>query len=189
METISRDDEIVALYWRRDERALEETARRYETLMLGIGNGILENDSDSGECFNDALMAMWNSIPPEKPSSFKAYLAKTMRNLSINKLRDRQRIKRGGELHAVSTEELFDVLVSPENTEKSVEDKLLREKIDEFIRSLSKKKRFIFISRYCLSQSAEKIALDLGISESAVFQDLRALRLKLKEKLSKEGLL
>ena len=48
-----RDENIVELYWNRDEQALEETKVKYEHYLLKIAHNVLTDYEDSKESEND----------------------------------------------------------------------------------------------------------------------------------------
>ena len=77
------DEEIVALYWARDERALAETERAYGARCRGLAKRILKSAEDAEECVSDAYRRAWDSIPPERPKLLKAWLGKVVRNSSM----------------------------------------------------------------------------------------------------------
>ena len=48
---MSADDEkIVDLYWGRDERAIEETDKKYRGYLFSVARNILGNSHDCDEC-------------------------------------------------------------------------------------------------------------------------------------------
>ena len=47
------DREIVALYLRRDETAIEETARKFGARLRGLAQGIVDDRQTAEECEND----------------------------------------------------------------------------------------------------------------------------------------
>lgn len=59
--------------------------------------------------------------------------------------------------------------------------------ISGFIRGLSERRRFIFMSRYYISESIDEIARELGLSRSMINKELAEIRAQLKEKLESEG--
>lgn len=59
--------------------------------------------------------------------------------------------------------------------------------ISDFVRSLSERRQFIFMSRYYVSDPIDTIASDLRLSRSMVNKELAAIRSALKEKLKSEG--
>ena len=106
-------NDLIKLFWSRDERALEETQKRYADYCFNLANNILNNPQDAEECVNDAYLRIWRSIPPAKPANFVAYLAKTVHNLSVDKLKARMRGKRNAPI--VAFEELEDCLFSEDD--------------------------------------------------------------------------
>ena len=74
------DREILALYNARDERALRETSAKYEALCMTVAYNILGSREDAEEIFSDALLRLWNAIPPAEPQSLGAYLLTAVRN-------------------------------------------------------------------------------------------------------------
>ena len=62
------DEQIVTLYWNRDETAIQETQTKYDRYLTKIACNILADMEDSRESVNDTYLAAWNSIPPQRPS-------------------------------------------------------------------------------------------------------------------------
>ena len=60
------DVKIVDLYWKRSEKALSETAKKYGKYCMTIAYNVLANTNDSEECVNDTWFAAWRYIPPKK---------------------------------------------------------------------------------------------------------------------------
>ena len=58
------DAEIIDLYWRRDQRAIDETHGKYGGFLTGITWNILRSHGDAEECVNDTYLRTWNAIPP-----------------------------------------------------------------------------------------------------------------------------
>lgn len=79
------DEEIINLYWSRQENAISETDKKYGNYCNTISLNILQNIEEAKECVNDTYLKVWNTIPPQRPNIFKAYLGKITRNLAINK--------------------------------------------------------------------------------------------------------
>ena len=47
------DNQIIELYFARNEQAIKETDAKYGKLCFSVANRILENNEDSEECVND----------------------------------------------------------------------------------------------------------------------------------------
>ena len=69
-----RDQEIIALYWGRDETAIQATHQKYGNYLFTIAYHILSNREDAEESLNDAYLTVWNTIPPERPRHLPAFL-------------------------------------------------------------------------------------------------------------------
>ena len=158
MEKIPTDEELVELYRARNEAALRKTEERYGRYLHSLSYAVLGSDADSDECVNDALYAVWQRIPPERPRSFKAYITAIVRNVALMKYREKNALKRVESEYALSIEDLADCIADATDTEKAFENNALRKILNEFVTSLSKKQRYIFVSRYYLSVPAAKIA-------------------------------
>ena len=98
------DESIISLYFARDEQAIAETAAAYGTYCHRLSVGILHDEGEAEECVNDTYLKVWNSIPPDRPLSLKAYLGRIVRNLSLNRYKAMLRRKRNRELEACMLE-------------------------------------------------------------------------------------
>ena len=76
------DNQIIELYFARNEQAIKETDAKYGKLCFSVANRILENNEDSEECVNDTYLNAWNKIPPTRPNHFSAFLCNLHRYLS-----------------------------------------------------------------------------------------------------------
>ena len=80
------DKQIIELYFARSEEAIGETAKKYGPYCRAIAGHILTNSADVEECVSDTYLALWNTIPPEKPEPLSAYLYRVGRNRALKKL-------------------------------------------------------------------------------------------------------
>ena len=81
------DEEIIALYFARDEDAIRETDTAYGKRLHTLAKNILQNREDAEESVNDTYFAAWKLIPPRRPQRFGPFLGKLTRNLSIDRWR------------------------------------------------------------------------------------------------------
>ena len=91
-----KDNEIIKLYWDRDEAAITATADTYGNYCYSIAYNILHNSEDAQESLNDTWLAAWDAIPPHRPQILSTFLGKITRRLSLNKWRSLTAEKRGG---------------------------------------------------------------------------------------------
>ena len=80
-----QDQEIIALYFARDEAALVRTQESYGAYCHAIALNLLHSAEDAEECVNDAYLDVWNTIPPQKPRSFRAYIGALCRHRAIDR--------------------------------------------------------------------------------------------------------
>ena len=79
-----KDEEIINLYWNRQEKAIYETNKKYGRYYNTISFNILQDNEEAKECVNDTYLKTWNNIPPQRPNILKVYIGKITRNLAIN---------------------------------------------------------------------------------------------------------
>ena len=181
------DHEIIGLFHARSERAIDATSEKYGKLCLQIALGIVATEADAAECVNDAYLALWNNIPPEKPASLRAYVTRLVRNISYDR-RDRQIADRRDSRLDVSLQELIGMLPESRGPEEALDSALIRDALNQFLRSLHKKDQFLFLRRYYYLNTCREIAGMTGMNESTVSTKLGRLRQKLKAILIKEGI-
>ena len=181
------DREIVELFLQRREEAIEETSRKYQGYCFALSRRILADRQDIEEVFSDALLALWNSIPPEIPRILSAYLAKIIRNLSLKRYRDQSTQKRGGGEITLALEELEGCIPSGEDPAEKWKEKQLQECLNRFLKTLPEENRNVFLARYWHLYSVREITERTGYSASKVKMMLLRDREKLREHLRKEG--
>lgn len=178
---------IVDLYWERSERAISETKIKYAAFLQAISYKILQNYEDTQECENDTYMRAWNNIPPTRPENLGVYLAKIIRNLSISRFRQKVAIKRGRYNVELSIEELEECIPNSCSVEEELDAILLKEILNDFLDSLPKEKRVVFMKRYWACYSVKEIAKQINEKEKKVTNILYQCRLQLKAELEKRG--
>ncbi len=181
------DHEIVQLYWDRDERAIEESDKKYGRLCRSVALRVLESMEDSEECVSDTWLRSWNAIPPRRPDLLGAFLARITRNLALDRWRASHSARRLGGETALALEELGDC-VSGESLENEVDRRELARVLNAFLRSLPEGDRNLFLRRYWSVETLESLAKQEGMSVSALHRRLRRLRSALADRLRKEGI-
>lgn len=181
------DSRIIELLFERDDAALKEISRKYSRLYKGIIRGVLSDDCDVGECENDVLWAVWNSIPPNRPDNLTAYLCKLARRIGIDKLRYNTRQKRSTE-YTVTLSELNDCLPAATGEDDAAEDSAtIRAVLSAFIRGLEPETEVLFVRRYLYLETVTDLAKRFELDENRISVKLYRARKKLKKMLEKEG--
>lgn len=181
------DQEIIDLYWARSETAISETANKYGRYCHSIAFNILRNHEDSEECLNDTFFNAWKAMPPQRPNKLSAFLGTITRNLSLNKWEQYSTEKRGLGQVPLALEELQDCIPASENVERVADDLTLTEILNQFLSTLPKGRRKIFMRRYWYMDTIKEIAESCSVSESKVKMSLLRSRNELKRLLEKEG--
>ena len=183
------DAAIVELYFARAERAIQETINKYGTYCMTVSRNILHNEEDAEECVSDTWVKAWNAIPPDEPKPFSVYLGRLTRWLGLSRLRDRNRLRRGGGEATLALEELDATLASSFDTQSIVEYHALGEALNRFLAELPETERKVFLCRYWYLAGIEEIARRFGFSRAKVKSMLLRSRRKLKQQLLEEGYL
>ena len=181
------DDKIVALYWERDEKAIEETDFKYKKYLFSIAYHIVHDRLDCEDCLNDTYLGAWNAIPPTKPHALKAFLTTITRRIAIKRYHSNLRQSVIPSEMTVSLSELEDFVAGDGDVDSEFDAERLGRIISDFVRSLPTRRQFIFMSRYYVADPIDTIAQDLGLSRSMVNKELAAIRSALKAKLESEG--
>ena len=179
-----QDRIIVEKLFERSESGLSLLDQRYRGLSLSVMAGILDNTADREECYNDLLMAVWNSIPPNRPDSLEAYLCTLARRIAINRYRYNTRDRRNTS-YTVMLSELEEALPDIEGPEES--DGRITAVLNEFVATLDPETRVLFVRRYIRCESVEDLARRFNMGENAVASRLYRARVKLKKRLRKEN--
>ncbi|MBQ8697124.1 MAG: RNA polymerase sigma factor [Clostridia bacterium] len=164
------DNMIIEAFFARNEDALQSLKEKYGATCARIAANVLQDGRDVEECVNDALLKLWNAIPPLRPDNLRAYLYTAVRNTAISRARQAK--------HELPLfDELSDVALSDSTDEVYVAEALSR-----FLRGLPRMHRIIFVKRYYYCASYADIANECGKSEGTV----KSIISRTKEKLKKE---
>ena len=180
------DDQIITLLEARSERALDAIRQKYGNSCRTIAFRCLGNMQDADEIVNDALLQIWNAIPPEKPKNLFSFLAAVTRRIAINRYHSDHAVKRGGTEQIAALDELDACIPSGDNVMKSVEQRELQSALNTFLRAEKPEIRAIMIQRYVNLHSVREIADAYQMSESKVKLILMRTRKKLRKYLEME---
>jgi RNA polymerase sigma-70 factor (ECF subfamily) len=179
------DEQIIRLYFDRDQAAIAETDRKYGSYCYSIASNLLGRE-DSEECVNDTYHAAWTHIPPEVPQSLKAFLGRIVRNLSISRFRRSHAQKRSSGTDVLLSE-LEDCLPTPQTVETEADSRELSRLISSWLATLSGDDRALFVLRYWHGSAVQDLAEKCGCTPNAVSLRIRRLRKNLKHYLEAKG--
>ena len=151
--------------------------------MTSIAQQITGCEQDAEECVNDAVLELWNTVPPACPKQLSAFVGGIVRRCAIDRVRYNQAEKRAGSEYCSSLEELEACL--PDNQSEAESDGAEIVKcIQLFLEKQKPDDRDMFLMRYFRFMSNEQIALQLGIRESSVVMRLVRIRKLLRKYLN-----
>lgn len=179
------DAELVQLFWKREEAAIAETQAHYGAYCMRIAVNILSDREDAEECVSDTWLQAWRTIPPQKPRSLRAYLGRIVRNLSLNRWNHGHAQKRYGGMEQILSE-LDDCIPAPDTALQRLEAAALSEIISNWLETLPRDDRVLFVRRYWYGDTLQELAARAGIPASKLAQRMLRLRRGLKATLERE---
>ncbi|MBQ3029209.1 MAG: sigma-70 family RNA polymerase sigma factor [Lachnospiraceae bacterium] len=180
------DKQIIDLYFVRDEQAIVETEQKYGRFCWRIAMNVLGVREDAEECVSDTYLSAWKQIPPTVPESFKAFLGRIVRNLSISRFRTMRAKKRYNGMEVLLSE-LGDCVPSDQYVEQTVEAKELSGYISEWLDSLPAEDSALFVRRYWFGDAVQELAEKCGITAAQMAQRMLRLRKGLRSALEQKG--
>ena len=131
------DAAIVKLYWDRDQQAIAASDEKYGPLCRTLSFRIVNSREDAEECVNDTWHRAWDTMPPQRPDSLRAYLCRIVRNLSISRYRARRSQKRGEGMEVLLSE-LEDCVPAVPSAEEAWENREIAAVIDRWLDGLER---------------------------------------------------
>ena len=180
------DAKIIDLYWARNEDAITHTELTYGKKLRTLAQRIVLSQEDAEESVSDTYMKAWETIPPQRPNYFFAYLAKICRHFALDKLDWKNAAKRKAEVVSLTQE--MELCIPDESRERELEGKEIVRALNRFLGTLSAENRVVFLRRYWYMDSIAEIAVRYGFSESKVKTLLHRTRKNLRDYLAKEGI-
>lgn len=180
------DKQILDLYFARNEDAIRHTDDTYGRRLFQLADNIVNNDQDAEESVSDTYLKAWETIPPQCPTFFFAYLAKICRHFALGRLDWKNAAKRKAEVVTLTQE--MELCIPDNAQDRTLEGKELGRILNAFLKTLSPENRMVFLRRYWYVDTVAEIAIRYGISESAVMTRLSRTRAKLQTYLEKEGI-
>ena len=180
------DTAIIHLLFQRDEKGLNALSEKYGSEMKSIAYQVCRSREDAEEACNDALLGVWNAIPPERPRILSSYVYRIVRNQAYKIVRKANAEKRG---EALSMDRILEELGDVFEAEDSGSDsRQITDALNRFIDLCSAEDRILFLRRYFYYDSISAIAAREHATEGAITMRLSRLRAELKKHLIKEGI-
>ena len=180
------DNDIIALLFERSENALDELEKKYGRQCRKTAYNITSDNGSAEECVSDAMLRVWNSIPPQRPGSLLAYLMRIVRNRAIDMYRS-QKLKPSCRASELSDE--LGELISSESAENTYERSQVMKAVNDFLGALGREDRTLFVRRYFFGDSLTDAASRVRLKPNAAGVRLLRLREKLKAHLNERGIM
>ncbi len=183
-----QDEKIIEMFFERCEEGIKALEEKYGNICMKLSYNILDNYDEAEECVNDAYLAFWNSVPPERPESVSAYLCRIVRNISLSRYRKNNAQKRGSS-HTMSLEELSEIIPSSDTVESEIDLSVLTSETEAFLDTLSHENSVVFVLRYFFGYTYKEISLRTGLREKTISVRLSRIRKALKKYLEEREVL
>ncbi|MBQ7398818.1 MAG: sigma-70 family RNA polymerase sigma factor [Clostridia bacterium] len=183
------DEQIIALYWQRSEEAISQTDRKYGAFLFRIAYNMLHDREDCEECRNDTYLGAWNAIPPTRPDALGAFLVQIMRRIAINRYKQKTSKKHIPAELTLALDDAQNTLHSEESVEAAYEAAEVGKVINDYVKALPDRTRYIFIDRFYLSESVQSIAADLKISPATVYREIEKIKQELRSHLERNDII
>lgn len=174
------DTKITELLFRKDEGGLSALKAKYGKLMLKLCRRHLKS---AEEVFNDALLAVWESIPPARPDNLRAYVCKISRRQSVSRVRYNTAKMRSTDLLT----ELDECVPSDYTPEGAAEEAELSRAINDWLKSQSERSQRLFALRYFYAETVKSASRSCSMTENAGAAALLRMRKSLKNYLIERG--
>lgn len=182
------DNAIIDLFFARNEQAIQEVDCKYGPLCRKLSYNILNNEQDAEECVSDSYLGLWNTIPPQRPNPLMSFLCRIVRNRSVARYHANTAAKRNG-AYDTALSEIEPCLAAPDDPQAELEAKDLARLLEQFLDTLSRENRVIFLRRYWFSDSYADIAKQVGLTEKNVSVRLTRIRAQLRAHLIRNEVL
>jgi len=173
------EEEIIQLLKENKDKGMKAFIDVYGKLLSYIIRGILVDNEEAHDCFNEVCLKVWKNVDKIDLSkgSLKNWVVVVTRNSAYNFFK----VMKRKETH------LLQVETNQENIKDNPENIYIeKEKIQsvmKVVQLLSKNEQQLFYRKYYYIQSNVQIAGELGISERSVEGKIYRMRKKLQKKI------
>jgi RNA polymerase sigma-70 factor (ECF subfamily) len=178
MVTTDTDELLLALLGKGNEKALELIFIKYYSYLCEYAFDITKNRGAAEEIASDVFFQLWRRQDSlGVTGSLKAYLYTATRNTALNYLRT-QKMQ-----FSSITKTSYSLQSNTPNPYEQIKNQEVRYTLDQMIEQLPRQRRTIFQMRWLEGLNISQIALQLGLSESTVKNQLQSAQHSLKAQL------
>ncbi|GAB3420595.1 RNA polymerase sigma factor [Niabella aquatica] len=170
------DEHLIHLLQSGNRDAFSEIYSRYSSLLYNYAYNILENEDECMDAVQDIFVWLWINRQKLQVSCLKAYLLAAVKYKLVRVIRTSKRRSEILSRRAVVPDAFID---------DSVEVKELKAVINDFVKTLPQRAREIYLLSREQQLSNKEIAVQLGITEKTVENQMTLTLKKLKLHLGK----
>jgi RNA polymerase sigma-70 factor, ECF subfamily len=168
----------------RDKDAYRVLVERYKKQAYGFAFSYLKNVDDAFNISQESFIRAWNAISKfEDGRSFRSWLFSIVKNLSLNLILKKKRLREISLDHAME-ESGFDIADNSNDPLETLEKKEQRAQVWSAVMMLKDEFREIIILKHFNDLSYNEISETLDIPAGTVMSRLYHARLSLKENLA-----
>lgn len=180
------DEKIIDMYWERNPDAIQETDKKmvlcsktlrttFSVILWIVKNAKMTHILKSG--YNPFYQA--NCVSSFYYSDYETDLYRSLQKKSSQKRIPSQLI--------TSIQELEQSITSGPAIEEIYEAEEIGKMVSDYVGSLNDRQRYIFVDRFYMAESVEKIASDLSIPVKTAYWEIGRIKQGLKEYLQGQG--
>ncbi len=160
-----------------DKKEIEELFKTHYRQMYGLAKALLHDDDSARDIVHDVFESLLHS--KGKQSVSQAYLLSSVRNRSLNRIRDKGIHERILNLYFIEADE-YESEGWPDSEIISRIHRIIEE-------DLTPGSRRVMVLRFSEGMSSAKVAEVLGVSETAAYKHVRQALEIIRKKLRENG--
>ncbi|MFA6199907.1 MAG: sigma-70 family RNA polymerase sigma factor [Bacteroidales bacterium] len=168
------DNELIAAYMQGDKQSFEALLARHQNKVFNYILSLVKDKALADDIFQDTYIKIVNTLRSGTYRDEGKYIQWVMRiahNLVIDHFRRNQRFP------TIRTDENFDIFDVLDNSEESIEQKIIRTQIHSdvkrLIRQLPDEQRRVLVMRHYANMSFKDIADKTGVSINTALGRMR----------------
>ena len=168
------DNELIAAYMQGDKQSFEVLLARHQNKVFNYILSLVKDKALADDIFQDTYIKIVNTLRSGTYRDEGKYIQWVMRiahNLVIDHFRRNQRFP------TIRTDENFDIFDVLDNSEESIEQKIIRSQIHsdvkKLIRQLPDEQRRVLVMRHYANMSFKDIADKTGVSINTALGRMR----------------
>ncbi len=180
------DDKLMEMFLRRESTAVACAQKEYGKCCMQTARRILRDEEDARQCFNEAFLRAWQTIPPENPTSLRAYLLRLVREIAIEKYMTKASDTADTPIRRIFDELESTLLVPETELDSDLVIEELSEVLNSFLSMEPVKDRICFLRRYWYGESVKEIAAACDLTEEKARAALSRSKKRLRAALVRE---